>query len=295
MRIGVVNFFKVTPSSTIASNRIAVYIAQMTGAALIDSPEAAFPFQYDVLYVINGPPIYCKFIKSVVKLVGMAKEVVWVGNDYACRIPKWVKDKRPLVMAAYDNAWSYPRHVYVNWNQLTYEPGRDRQAFTVPGVAYYGAYREQREVYFKKYLSRTAPYPVHISASGRAQPRFALLHRAAHWFDATDLLNAMGRYQASIYLEDNTTHKVYCSPANRFYELLSAGCAQYFDKSCQRTFDRAGLNITPWAVDSAQELAERLQDSEQDANAQRRELYLGQDYLGQLRDQFSAAQSELRA
>lgn len=66
-------------------------------------------------------------------------------------------------------------------------------------------------------------------------------------------------FKHSLYIEDEFTHQNYNYPANRFYECLSYDVVQFFDSSCKNTFDRYGLDVSKFMVNSKEELKERCQ------------------------------------
>lgn len=289
MRVAVLNLMKCSAGSIIASNGIAEFLSKKLNCNLIDRKELAYPAVYDVLFFVNGPMLYCDFRDEVKALCGLAKKVVWVSNDIAISMPGFVKQRPHALWAAFDNYQGVHEYRYVNWNALTYRP--EEPGFVGnKGLCYYGAYRADREPYFRKYLS-PGPYQVFISSSRSGEAEFRRINPRAAFFKATPLVPNLKSFQASIYIEDQKTHKVYCSPANRFYELVSAGTLILFDKACQRTFEQAGIHITPWVVDGPEDVAAKLKDwkhlREIQIQAMRR------DYTAELDVQLARARASL--
>lgn len=258
MNIAVVNLMKYSDGSIIASNRIAKYLSYYLKCPLIDSREACSEHSYDHLFIVNGPMLYCNFRPELMALCNRAKNLIWVENEYTIAIPRFIKVREPAILSNCENYRGTDLYGYVNWNRLTFVKSITAQAVRYEGLCYYGAYREDRELYFKKYLGSDA-YKVHISPSSKpALNKYALISPTARYFAAPDLLAVLGQYQASLYIEDRSTHQRYNSPANRFYEALSAHTLQIFDASVLNTFDRAGINVRPWTVDSPAQVAELL-------------------------------------
>ena len=258
MKTAVVNLMKCSPNSIIASNRIAIYLAYKLGCPLIDSRESCHG-TYDRVYVVNGPMLYCSFRPELQALVVRAKEVSWIENDYAITMPKFIKIREPIVLSACENFRKHLNHAYVNWNQLTYFSDVPEKKVKVDALFYYGAFRPGRRLDFEKYL-RSDLYPVHISAGIGARKKFREVIPHAHYLDAGNLMTMLSAYSSTIYIEDVKSHKIYTSPANRFYEALSAHTLQLFDKATVGTFEKAGIDVTPWVVDSPREVAERYRD-----------------------------------
>lgn len=245
----VLNFMKCSDGSIVASNNIAKFLAAHFGCALIDSKESCSQEEYDELFVVNGPLAFCSFREEAQAVCALAKKIIWVGNDYMIKMPPFIKKSDPYVFAAYEDKSDNPKHSIVNWNQLTYFDDFKSGPPEYFGLAYYGAYRSGREKYFKKYLN-SDEYQVFVSASARAKPQFASLGKNIKFWNGSNLIPALSRFSHTIYIEDEKSHSLYCSPANRFYECLSSGVAILFDESTIGTFERAGIDVKPWVVRS---------------------------------------------
>lgn len=280
----VVNFMKCdNQSSIIASNRIARYLAMKSGAVLVDRKEACYPQPYDVIFIVNGAFLFCDFREELKKLLQANKRFVWVGNDYAIEIPsqiRFIKDLDFTVWAAYENFKNYKQYIYTDWNKLTYHGRGDLNRWKHLGVSYFGAFREDRLSDFKKYFGAEVPYPVYVSTSMKGKDKFFELNHKIKFFDAGDVIRSMGAYQSTVYIEDESTHKIYCSPANRFYECLSAGVLQFFDSSTKGTFKRADIEIAPWIVDGPEQLRAALENS--DLRERQTRLAEGRDFRAEL-------------
>jgi len=310
--IGVVSFNKIPDHdmSTVATVRLTKYIVQRLASkglsvTLIDSVEKCHPKKYDALITINGVFLFCNFKQEYAALVHMNNRHIWVGQDYNPNmwIPavsgydiksRFYGKSDATLIAAYqrktDNHKKIPKYKYLNWNQLTYIPGIPEKQFTVPGVMYYGAFREHREVYFRKYFV-DAPYQLNIAApTPKHQNKFLALNPKAKIFQfEKSIPEEAGKFQCALYIEDTYSHVgtpkgIYSSPANRFYEYLSAGVLTFFDKSVKGTFDIAGIDVSPWVVDSKFELAEKMKN--RSLKEMQRKLYLENDFRRKLDQEF---------
>jgi hypothetical protein len=115
--------------------------------------------------------------------------------------------------------------------------------------------------------------------------------------DAIAEMRVLG--QVGLYIEDAHSHKVYTSPANRFYEMLSAGVPMLFDRSTLGTFQQAGydtaqfLPYAPKLDDSNRvELVQRtLANAAEVADTQQR--LWARDYRDELETQLQAAEAKV--
>lgn len=310
--VGVVSFNKIPDHdmSTVATVRLTKYIVQRLASkgidvTLIDSKEKCRLKKYDALITINGVFLFCSFRQEYAALVMMNNRNIWVGQDYNPNmwIPtvsgfdirsKFYGKSDATLIAAYqrktENQRKIPKYKYLNWNQLTYVPNLSDQQPTVPGLMYYGAFREHREKYFRKYFY-DAPYPLNIAApTSKHINKFLELAPKANIFQfEKSIPEEAGKFECAIYIEDTYSHVgtatgIYSSPANRFYEYLSAGVLTFFDKSVKGTFDIAGIDISPWIVDSKQELAEKMKN--RTLKEMQRKLYLENDFRKKLDQEF---------
>jgi hypothetical protein len=272
--IAVVNPMKCSDNSIIASSRIAKFLAQQLKCPLIDTQQTCYSDdeKLDVLYVVNGPMLYCNFRESLKAMVANAEQVVWIENDYAISAPGFIKQKDPILLSACENFRKANRYAYVNWNQLTFNESFTSREIKHRGLCYYGALRKGRIEYFKKYLGGHALYPVHISGPIE-KFKSTIQNPEANYFKADPNLRCIGDYEATIYIEDLKSHQIYTSPANRFYECLSTHTLQLFDMSVIGTFIKAGIGLdADWFVDNEQDVVKKLIKSESLRNDQLKKL-----------------------
>lgn len=285
IKTAVINFTKYSETSTIASTRIATYLSRLTGAQFIDSKESCFISKYETIFIVNGPMLFCNFREHLVALCQANKDsrFIWVGNDYMIKLPSqlnFIKNEKFEIWSAYEIPDSDHKHQLVNWNSLTFTPNLDLKPKTFSdGLIYFGAFRKGREKSFKKYLSQEAPYKVHISCSARARGSFFEVNKNAEFHHPfSDVITGLSPFLTTLYIEDETSHRLYCSPANRFYESLSAGALILFDRSCQSTFSRAGFDVGAFTVDSVDDVARALSGAQALLKEQRVRFYHKMDY-----------------
>lgn len=305
--VALVSFNKIPEhdNSTVATVRLTKYILKRLASkgldvTLIDSVEKCKVKKYDAVITINGVFLFCNFREEYGQLVMKNDRHIWVGQDYnpSMWLPsvtgydvksKFYGDVDATLIAAYQRKTlshkKIPKYAYLNWNQLTYYPNMAERKPTIPGLIYYGAYREHREPYFRKYFCNP-PYRLNISApTAKHAKKFAALNPKLHAVNLQNIPAEVGAFEAAIYIEDTYSHVgtptgIYSSPANRFYEYLSGGVLTFFDRSVKGTFDLAGIDVSPWLVDSKHELAAKMSDPK--LRALQRELYLATDFRAKL-------------
>lgn len=252
----VVNFTKISPRSTIASNRIAEFVAKQLNATLVDTLEGAQAqlaagAAFDAAIFVNGMWGFCDFRPEALEIAKRAQRLYWVSNDYAIKMPSVLKRLAHVRLATFDNYDAHPAHVYVNWNKLTHEPFNGLNVPTRRGLTYYGAFREGRIDSFRRYFGAEPAYPVTIYTTRNNRGKYETLAPKAEVLTDPIKPTVDGRtWQASLYIEDDESHRVYHSPANRFYEMLSTGTLMLVDAAAEATLRRAGFDVGPWVVRS---------------------------------------------
>ncbi len=266
------SFIKPSPESIVASSRIALFLAQELKAPLTwkgdVSDEAA-----DTLFLVNGAFAFCKCLPELYKAVTTAKRIVWVQNDYTIVPPKNTGDAQsPFRKAFVDrklaglpdidywttiepNATKTKGSAYINWNALTYEP---RCTFATPkgkDVFYYGSFREKRKPMFLKYLTPVG-VPVAISSPS---DKFDAMRFHSKTISIVPKIEGAGFYEElakhglGLYIDDPLSQREFHSPANRFYEMLSAGLPMAFAEESVPMLLKAGIDVGDFVVDGSPE------------------------------------------
>lgn len=287
----VINPSKCTATSITASNRIATWISSLLDIRLIDdlkTANIALQFDLDTVYIVNGIFGFCEFRDEIKKICIKAKRVVWVGNDYAIKIPSTLtfvkKDKKFSRIAQYSNFDNLPNHQYIDFNKLLHWNGTPKP-YKYKGMFYYGAFREDRVKSFKHWLATTA-YDVHVSTAQKNFKDFSDMNRHMKLYKPNgDIRKILPLFQSSIYIEDEFSHKNLMSPANRFYEVIGSKILMFYDVRSKRTLEHAGLWHDDFAVSNPAEVAEKLQDYETLRNKQIA-MFDGKDFKKELTEDF---------
>lgn len=304
----VVHLTECKPNSTIASARVARFIVDTLKEDrfnLVDTCHAAKLALYNMpfsginhLIIVNGPMAFCDFLPELGELVSMAKRVIWVQQDYTINPPSANSDAqspfrkafadrklRPEFWTTVKKNCQRPTDHYINWNQLTYDPQPFKQLPKIPSLMYYGAYREKREQDFEFYFANAA-YLVQVSTTTIRGKKFKKLDDSIEIIEPFVGLANMPMASASLYIEDRKSHEEFHSPANRFYELLSAGIPIIFDVRTTKMLAEAGIIPKPeWVVRSQADVYAFINQSTErldDIRFEQREMWQD-DYVGKLR------------
>lgn len=280
MRSAVFSFIKASPDSKIPSARIATYLGQQVGAKVIDDARIA-KGKWDVLFVVNAAFAFCRHLEPLARAIRTARRVVWVQNDYTIIIPKPVSQAQSPFRAAFReraeaglpdvDLWTTIRprakttraSAYVNWNALTFTPLARRERSYVHSCSedtllYYGSFRQNRVRYFDRFFSAPRVTTVVRTMAERKftahfdPPSKKLLIQPA--IPQEGFLGHLTAHGLGLYIEDRKSHEEFHSPANRFYEMLSAGLPMVFQAEAVRQLREAGFDVDDYVVETPRDL-----------------------------------------
>lgn len=272
----VVSITRVKPTSTMASSRIALFLGKQLKVPVLSTRAelvaALLQAKRNIPYliIVNGPVVFCNFDDLLEEMIGRTRNLIYVQNDYAIEVLKRTanpvqKNRMRAAMNAYKGELSYwttveptlkrapEKSTLVNWNALTWRPPT-----LFPGIPrhvrkclYYGAFRKARLPSFDKYFGVDSNNDYFVSATKTAAKNFTErypgLDVQPH---VEDVINAFGgRFAAGLLLADRLSNKVYHSPPNRWYEMLSMDLPVLVDKPCEPTLARAGYPAKQVVVD----------------------------------------------
>ncbi len=319
MKDGVFCPAKLADDSMLVSVKMTRYIAKVLN--LPTYTDTTVEEVDGTLIYVNGPtPWHTKVTSSLVAAMVKCRNLVYVENDYAISRPRLrstsdneffsvyrrrAEAKRPpavfwTTVKSSRNQRNLHQCCYVNWNALTmrYDVARpvDRKA---NDLLYYGSWRGAREDAFRRYLVG-AKTPVTIAARPKAAVQFAGLYgdevpSNVKIIDAVPELGfhaALARHGLGLYIEDTRSHREFHSPANRFYEMLSAGLPMVFQLEAAEMLGQAGFDVTPYVVEDADAVAVAMKTRLKIAARQRRDWYDGHRFDLELKKQVKAAWKE---
>jgi hypothetical protein len=184
-------------------------------------------------------------------------KLFYISNEYNLGEPRtlWMSAKtgrKYNVIANHSHIASKIVMKYVdNWhilniNSLIYDPKKEKENYNIfdferKECIYYGSFRKDRSVYFKKYLNQN----ILLSTHSKNINKFmgigvtSVIQNRIDWSK-----EGLLPYKYSLYMEDEKTHTHYNFLANRFYEALNYNCIPIFTKECEKTVELSGYNIS---------------------------------------------------
>jgi hypothetical protein len=300
MDAAIFSFVKTYENSVIASVKLTRFLAQVLELPIYEKGGASIPDGLDVLIIVNGAYAFAgnDTLAMLGRAIETARRVVWVQQDYTVIPPKDEGNAESPFRKAFRNRlavgapsvdyWttceSYAKagraptgHIcgpgsrYMNWNVLTFDP----DLRTIPmsdrvnhdSMIYYGSYRvinsanrKDRAPYFRRYLAEPHVKTT-ISCPTTKFIEAGYVHENIRHLDRFDVRLDLPHYGLGLYLEDQMSHKEYHSPANRFYEMLSAGVGMVFQpEACRFLKHRAGLEVDDFTLWNAEEASGKMAD-----------------------------------
>lgn len=306
------SFVRISENSMVASVRIARWLAHRLQVPLDWQMERQSP-PVDVLIIVNGAYGFSKHLEALGDAIQSARVVVWVGNDYTIIPPRDEGDagspfRRAFVQRRIDGKlptifwhtcekwFRLPGSQYVNWNMLTFDEAYDlkriarRRRHATDDLFYYGSFRDgsgkaSRVPLFRRYFVEPTVRTVISSPVDKFRNAFP---RCEHMPAVTEDFHGMiGQFGLGLYIEDRKSSEEFCSPANRFYEMLSAGLPMVFQPECGPMLRRSGFDPTPFVVENARAVRKMMERREAIGEKQRHEWV--RDYRKLLVDQVDSA------
>jgi hypothetical protein len=292
-RTAIFSFVRLSENSMVASVRIAYWLQKQLDCPMTWQGDIA-DMKLDTLVIVNGAYGFSKFLEPLGKAIQAAKNVVWVQNDYTIIPPRTDGDaqspfRRAFVQRKMDGKndtvfWStcekwYSRKGshYVNWNQLTFDESYDekviakRRKASTDTLFYYGSFRDgsgksSRVPTFDRYFC--APFAKTVVSSPvdkfERYPSISTVGAITQDFYA-----CLGSHGLGLYIEDRKSSEEFHSPANRFYEMLSAGLPMVFQPECGSMMRKAGFNPEPYYVGKASDVKKFMERREEIGKEQR--------------------------
>jgi hypothetical protein len=236
---------------------------------------------------------------------------------------------KPTVYWSTCEKWaSLPGSSYVNWNMLTFDPAydavklRERYQESIDTLLYYGSYRSDsaevervrtrggvkyktgelvtrvgkngRDEAFRRYFSEPAVETWISSPSDKFKAAFPRCNHVPPFLE--NFYANIGKHGLGLYVEDVRSHEEFHSPANRFYEMLSAGLPMVFQPEAVPMLKRAGFAVEAYVARTAGDIPYFMQHRK-DMGKSQRQAWIGDDdklrFRNMLIDQVTAARSKL--
>jgi hypothetical protein len=301
IKSAIFTFVRYSENSMVASIRIARWLQEKLSVPVIDQQNIKTyeDVHLDLLVIVNGAYGFCPCLAELAKLVLSAKRIVWVQNDFTIIPPKIESLGQSPFRAAFRERherglphmdfWTTcadwqdktPLSHYVNWNALTFDEKFSsnvidkRRRTATNTLLYYGSYRNgsgksSRVRYFDRYFRDPKIETVISSPAKQFAEQYGekILTVPAIMQDFYDTLGSHG---LGLYLEDRMSHERFHSPANRFYEMLSAGLPMVFQPEAEAMMARAGYKIADYIAHSSRSVEGHMKRREEIGRLQREE------------------------
>lgn len=292
------SFVRLSENSMVASVRIAYWLAKRLSVPLTWQADIADKM-LDTLIIVNGAYGFCKYLEPLAEAVLSARRVVWVQNDYTIIPPRTDGDaqspfrrafveraklgrSRTIFWSTCEKWFSQPGSSRVNWNMLTFDENYDPGAVSVrrtdasDTLFYYGSWREasgksNRVPLFRRYFQNPTIRTVISSPVDKFAKAFPLCQHTGPI--SSDFYEVLGSHGMGLYIEDRKSSEEFHSPANRFYEMLSAGLPMVFMPESGSMLRRENIDPTPYAARNTLEI-ERMFDRREKIGAEQRERWI---------------------
>lgn len=293
------SFVRMSENSMVASVRIARWLSEFLDVPVTHELERQSK-PVDTLIIVNGAYGFSKYLAALGDAIQSARRVVWVQNDYSIIPPRDEGDaespfrhafiqrkldgKMPTIFWSTCEKWARLSGChYVNWNMLTFDEKYDsatiarRRRNKNESLFYYGSYRDgsgksSRVPLFRRYFQEPAVRTVISSPVDKFRNAFP---KCVHVGSVTEnFYQTLGEYGLGLYIEDRKSSEEFHSPANRFYEMLSAGLPMVFQPECGTMLRRAGHDPSPYIVENARAIKKMMERREQ-IGEQQRERWIG--------------------
>jgi len=289
-KVKLFSFVKCSERSMIASVRIARFVSEELQIPIVTGDDIA-DTELETLIIVNGAYAFCNNLEALGTAIFEAKNVVWIQNDYTIIPPKSDAKAQSLFRRAFVRRkeegksdtmfWStcedwakLPGSSYVNWNCLTYDPldkktiVKSRQT-RKKELLYYGSWRaasgkSSRTMYFDRYFQSPVVRTTISSPSKNFSEKYGE-HELLSYIPPIreNFREELASYGLGLYIEDRMSHERFHSPANRFYEMLSAGLPMVFQPECGTSLRKGGYDTSRWSVANGKNVVNMLARSEE--------------------------------
>ena len=287
MKAAVIHVNSCNHNAFVATTRICKAVSDALRIPMISNKydAALHGDEFDIVFLKSGILLFCDFRDQLFSMLEKAGRVIVIDNDYAFKMDKRILSRIEGKMTTWNSAdRAATGHKYINWNRVGWFPV-EHFKHEKKGLFYYGACRKDRHADFKKYFGGTC-YRTLLACDSRNQEMFQSILPVSdvEYFERWSHPKQLTAFDHAIYIEDATSHILFTSPAQRFYEYVSAGVAVIIDSACIATFQKAGIaKADQFAVNGAADVSKVLQrDAGRKLAAQQMRLWK-RDYIGELK------------
>jgi len=200
--------------------------------------------------IVSYASFYADFknMKRIIEENKQAK-LFWISNEYNLMpngsLYNIFKERNADIIANFEKKSNdikcFNNFYFLNLNLLLFDNDK-RNINKKYDCIYYGTFREDRKIYFEKYLQKN----VFLSTSEKnikkfidcnCNPKFI---KKLSWEHKKETLN---NFKYSLYIEDVHIHDNFNNLANRFYEALKCNTVLFFDINCKNTINKSKIEF----------------------------------------------------
>ena len=219
--------------------------------------------KFDIV-LFSYAPLYFDFNKYEAFFeINKDSEYVWLTNEYNLSMNSVMRSRvKHVIMNFIDAKDKYKSKLFVNLNTLIYNDFKHSSLNNKYDVCYYGTFRVNLEIYFRKYLKEG----LILSTSTKNHKKFRDIGSTCSFTDKfqwKEGVETLRMFKASLYIEDPFTHTCFNHLANRFYEAVMCDCVLFFDESCRGTIEKSNCFIHEFfIVKSHEEMMMKIKSPE---------------------------------
>ena len=305
-KAAIFSFVRISENSMVASVRIARWLEKLMGIPLVWQDEIGDMKDLDYLIIVNGAYGFSKVLEPLSRAILGAKHVIWVQNDYTIIPPRtdgeaaspfrkaFVTRKQrgqenTIFWSTCEKWYERPGSHYVNWNQLTFDEDYDprvvamRRKKATDTLFYYGSFRDgsgksSRVPLFDRYFRAPTVKTVVSSPADKFAERYPNITTEPA-IPSGLFYTVIGSHGLGLYIEDRKSSEEYHSPANRFYEMLSAGLPMVFMPESGGMLRKASFNPEPYQVAKHSDIKRMMENREDIGKMQREDWVKSSDYF----------------
>lgn len=200
--------------------------------------------------IVSYASFYADFknMKRIIEENKQAK-LFWISNEYNLMpngsLYKIFKERNADIIANFEKKSNdikcFNNFYFLNLNLLLFD-NEKRNINKKYDCIYYGTFREDRKIYFEKYLQKN----VFLSTSEKNIKKFidcncnSKFIKKFSWEHKKETLN---NFKYSLYIEDVHIHENFNNLANRFYEALKCNVVLFFDINCKNTIIKSNIEF----------------------------------------------------
>lgn len=216
--------------------------------------------------VVSYASFYADFnnMKRIIQQNTKAK-LFWISNEYNLMpngsLYNIFKEREADIIANFERKSNdikcFKTFHFLNLNLLLFD-NDERKINKKYDCIYYGTFREDRKIYFEKYLQKN----VFLSTSEKNIKKFidsncnCKFIKKFSWEHKKETLN---NFKYSLYIEDIHIHENFNNLANRFYEALKCNVVLFFDINCKNTINKSKIDFDDYFyVENYEELIQKI-------------------------------------